>query len=388
MLKQRQVGMLFDVFVRAVGAGRFSAAAMPLVALPLAAALIVGSASVQSGLSADEAADLVASDEPWLLSAPFDGLPASTPTASIAAASSSHGGSAATNTPRAPHAAPRAPHAAPKVAHASVHVSSERPVRKLPRSSREQRNIAEFVAQKYRVALDDVLRIVDHAYHAARELRIDPYLVIAVMSIESSFNPNARSPQGAQGLMQVLTRVHADKFAPFGGVTAAFDPMANISVGSRILKEYLVRHGSVEAALKSYVGAALLPHDFGYGLKVLTERERIAAAAAGRPIPANLAVRVSTGAPAADTQAAASGAAPVASGAAPAAVSGAVSVPTAARIVPPISGEPSEPKTLPISLPSPPSADGSVIGAPAHDVTLLPEPVLPEFNFGVTALGA
>ncbi len=33
--------------------------------------------------------------------------------------------------------------------------------------------------------------------------------------------------------MQVLTRVHADKFAPFGGVAAAFDPLANIKVGAR-----------------------------------------------------------------------------------------------------------------------------------------------------------
>ena len=87
------------------------------------------------------------------------------------------------------------------------------------------------------------------------------------MSIESSFNPNARSPAGAQGLMQVLTRVHADKFAPFGGASAAFDPVANISVGSRILKEYLVREGSVEGALKSYVGAALHEHDSGYGYR-------------------------------------------------------------------------------------------------------------------------
>ena len=106
------------------------------------------------------------------------------------------------------------------------------------------------------------------------------------MSIESSFDPNARSAAGAQGLMQVLTRVHVDKFAPFGGAAAAFDPVANISVGSRILKEYLVREGSVEGALKSYVGAALHEHDSGYGYKVLSERERIAAAAAGRPIPA------------------------------------------------------------------------------------------------------
>ena len=123
------------------------------------------------------------------------------------------------------------------------------------------------------------------AYQAARDLRLDPMLVLAVISVESSFNSRAQSNRGAQGLMQVLTRVHADKFEPFGGAAAAFDPVANIKVGTRILKEYLVREGSIEGALKSYVGAAMLSHDFGYGHKVLSERERIAAAAQGRPIP-------------------------------------------------------------------------------------------------------
>lgn len=152
--------------------------------------------------------------------------------------------------------------------------------------SDEQRTISRFIARRYRVKLDDVQRFVAHAFRAAKEFGLDPHLVLAVMSIESSFNPDARSRAGAQGLMQVLTRVHLEKFAPFGGAHAAFDPMANITVGSRILKEYLVREGSVEGALKSYVGAALLSHDFGYGKKVLAERQRIVAAVrqAGAPM--------------------------------------------------------------------------------------------------------
>lgn len=157
--------------------------------------------------------------------------------------------------------------------------------------STEQRNISRFVARRYRVSLDDVQRFVAHAYRAASEFRLDPHLVLAVMSIESSFNPNARSSAGAQGLMQVLTRVHLEKFAPFGGAHAALDPVANITVGSRILKEYLVREGSVEGALKSYVGAALLPHDFGYGRKVLAERARIAAAARNEAAPRTVTAR-------------------------------------------------------------------------------------------------
>jgi hypothetical protein len=156
------------------------------------------------------------------------------------------------------------------------------------RLDREQSNIARFIASRYRTTLETTNQFVFHAYQAARDAKIDPMLVLAVMSVEPSFDPRAQSSAGAQGLMQVLTRVHAEKFLPFGGIPAAFDPVANIRVGSGILKEYLKREGTVEAALKSYVGAAFLQDDGGYGQKVLNARERIAAAAAGKPLPPEL----------------------------------------------------------------------------------------------------
>lgn len=147
----------------------------------------------------------------------------------------------------------------------------------------EQQTIAHFLSKRYRVAIDRSQEFVDLAYKTAKDMKMDPWLLLAVMSVESSLNPQARSSQGAQGLMQVLTRVHAEKFAPFGGVSAAFDPLVNIRVGARILREYIERDGSIEGALKSYVGAAFHANDQGYGGKVLTERDRLAAVAAGRP---------------------------------------------------------------------------------------------------------
>ena len=148
-----------------------------------------------------------------------------------------------------------------------------------PSSGVEQQHIARFIAQRYNLAFEQTQFFVENAYRTAREFRLDPWLILAVISIESSFNPLAESNKGAQGLMQVLTRVHAEKFKPFGGVHAAFDPVANIRVGAQILKEYIGRAGSIEGALKYYVGAAQLPTDGGYGAKVLDERDRIAAAA-------------------------------------------------------------------------------------------------------------
>lgn len=261
MPKQRQTGASLDRFVRSVGAGRIALATVPLVIL------FVASSSSLRDVGVDDVPGAIADAGEHSPGREFGrAFPAR-------AASPIRSWSQA----EAPAAQPRSEGSS----QATAPAASRSPLKLSP----EQQKIAQFVAKKYRIAVDDVQHLVAHAYRAARDFRLDPYLVLAVMSIESSFNPNAHSSAGAQGLMQVLTRVHVEKFAPFGGPAAAFDPVANISVGSRILKEYLVREGSVEGALKSYVGAALMSHDFGYGYKVLSERERIAAAAAGRPIP-------------------------------------------------------------------------------------------------------
>ncbi len=152
--------------------------------------------------------------------------------------------------------------------------------------SREQLRVANYVAKKYRVALDEVQKYVGLAFEKAAQQRVDPMLVLAVMAVESNFKPSAQSHVGAQGLMQVHLAAHKDKFEPFGGKHMAYDPATNIQVGIQILKEYLGRTSSNAMALKHYVGAAHHENDGGYAYKVLSERERILAAAAGRLVPA------------------------------------------------------------------------------------------------------
>jgi hypothetical protein len=112
-------------------------------------------------------------------------------------------------------------------------------------------------------------------------------LLLAIMAIESSFNPFAQSPVGAQGLMQVMTRVHDDKYEAFGGTHAAFDPVANLRVGALVLKECISRAGSVEAGLRFYVGAANQTEDGGYTAKVLAEQAHLLSVAAGRRVAFN-----------------------------------------------------------------------------------------------------
>ncbi|NCV61564.1 MAG: lytic transglycosylase domain-containing protein [Betaproteobacteria bacterium] len=141
--------------------------------------------------------------------------------------------------------------------------------------SAEQRRLADFIVDRYRAASDVVHDIVSASYAIAKEQRVDPLLILAMVAVESQFDPLAQSPRGAQGLMQILTRVHAARFEHLGGVAAVFDPVTNLRVGVGILKEYLSRDATLEQALKTYVGAANLPSDRGYGQKVLLARSQL-----------------------------------------------------------------------------------------------------------------
>ncbi|MEY2707076.1 MAG: hypothetical protein RI905_827 [Pseudomonadota bacterium] len=149
------------------------------------------------------------------------------------------------------------------------------------RSYAERQAVARYLANKYKIEHAVSMNFVDKAITVSREVGLDPTLILAVTAIESSFNPFAESKKGAQGLMQVMTRVHAEKYQIFGGDHAALDPDANMRVGSLILREYIAKGGSLEAGLRLYVGASsVFISDGGYGEKVLAERERLRQAAA------------------------------------------------------------------------------------------------------------
>jgi len=150
---------------------------------------------------------------------------------------------------------------------------------------KQQAAVAFWLSRKYRVAPEPLSALVAEAYEVGRRNRLDPTLILAVMAVESGFNPFAQSPVGAQGLMQVMTGVHSDKYENFGGKLAAFDPVTNLRVGVKVLQDCIQRAGSVPAGLKFYVGAANLTDDGGYADKVLAEHARLQQVAAGRAVP-------------------------------------------------------------------------------------------------------
>lgn len=150
---------------------------------------------------------------------------------------------------------------------------------------KQQAAVAYWLSKKYRVAPEPVSALVAEAYDIGDRVKLDPTLILAVMAIESGFNPFAQSPVGAQGLMQVMTGVHSDKYKNFGGKLAAFDPVSNLRVGAKVLQECIQRSGSLAAGLKFYVGAANLGDDGGYADKVMAEHNRLKLVAAGRSVP-------------------------------------------------------------------------------------------------------
>ncbi|MHB8666205.1 MAG: transglycosylase SLT domain-containing protein [Burkholderiales bacterium] len=138
----------------------------------------------------------------------------------------------------------------------------------------EYRALAVYLSRRYKVAQDATEQLVGAAHEAGSRTGMDPLLILAVMAVESRFNPIAESVMGAKGLMQVIPKYHQDKLDALGGQDSVFDPMTNILVGARILKDAVRRGGGLMPGLQLYNGA------FGddsqqYAQKVMAERQRM-----------------------------------------------------------------------------------------------------------------
>ena len=92
-------------------------------------------------------------------------------------------------------------------------------------------------AQQYASLIDE----------AAQRAKIDPALVHAVVKAESAYNPDAVSPKGAVGLMQLM-----DGTARRYGVTDRYDPTENLSAGTRYLRDLLDMFNDTKLAVAAY----------------------------------------------------------------------------------------------------------------------------------------
>jgi hypothetical protein len=143
----------------------------------------------------------------------------------------------------------------------------------------QQRAVVGYITHKYGVSSEVVQEFVRTAFAAGKQYGVDPLLVVAMMAVESGYNPIAQSWAGAKGLMQIIPKYHPEKFVEFGGEKAVFDPRVNILVGARIVREYLLMNsGDLFAALQTYAGA-LADRDSIYTHRVLNEKDQLDALA-------------------------------------------------------------------------------------------------------------
>jgi soluble lytic murein transglycosylase-like protein len=133
--------------------------------------------------------------------------------------------------------------------------------------------LATLVAKRYRISSEATRGLVAAAYREGRRVGLDPLLIIAVIAVESRFNPIAESDAGAQGLMQVIPGYHKDRLEA-AGVDSVLDPHDNIRLGAQILKDYIRQGGTEVAGLQIYSGSAADATN-AYAAKVLGEKQRL-----------------------------------------------------------------------------------------------------------------
>ena len=138
----------------------------------------------------------------------------------------------------------------------------------------QHRTLAVYLSRRYKVAQDATEQLVGVAHEVGSRTGLDPLLILAVMAVESRFNPIAESVMGAKGLMQVIPRFHQDKLDALGGEDSVLDPMTNIMVGARILKDAVRRGGGLMPGLQLYNGA-FSDDSQQYAQKVMAEKERM-----------------------------------------------------------------------------------------------------------------
>lgn len=140
---------------------------------------------------------------------------------------------------------------------------------------RKIRAMSDYLGKRYFVSTEAIQRLVEMTFAVGHEVNLDPLLILAVMAVESRFNPIAESNAGAQGLMQVIPKYHADKLPDSQSDASFLNPSVNVLVGAKVLKDYIGRSGgNLQTGLQMYNGS---PWDTTaqYASKVIAEKERL-----------------------------------------------------------------------------------------------------------------
>jgi len=154
--------------------------------------------------------------------------------------------------------------------HTAASRSTAAPMQNL---SSDQLAVTRWLSNKYKVSPEPLAALVSEAWALGERSQIEPTLILAVMAIESRFNPFASGGLGGLGLMQIEPEVHISTLSPFGGRLAAFDPLTNLRVGTRLLQGLIQDANTLEDALRLYSVASGQLHKDAYVDRVLAEQK-------------------------------------------------------------------------------------------------------------------
>lgn len=171
-------------------------------------------------------------------------------------------------------AAPAAPDKAEIAAAAPKPKPKAEPARE-PLTPQGQR-AAQYIAKNYHIAREAAQLIVQEAFKAGKAHRVDPLLLLAIIGIESRYNPLSESEAGALGLTQAMPESHPEKVAAIakqqGHILNIGD---NIELGAKVIGEYLRKFDNNSVlALQQYNGSLNDSSRF-YSSKVLALRAKM-----------------------------------------------------------------------------------------------------------------
>lgn len=150
--------------------------------------------------------------------------------------------------------------------------STATPLQDLPRN---QVAVAHWLSRKYGVSPEPLGALVSEAWSIGERSQIAPTLILAVMAIESKFNPFASGTQGAMGLMQIEPEAHNTALTSFGGRLATFDPLTNLRIGTRQLQALIQKSTTIEEALRLYASTSGQGNESQYIERVLAEQKQL-----------------------------------------------------------------------------------------------------------------
>lgn len=150
---------------------------------------------------------------------------------------------------------------------------------------RDQVAVARWLSRRYKIAAEPLAALITEADALGTNTQLPPNLILAIMAVESSFNPYTMGTKGAMGLMQIVPDQLKSSLNQFGGKLATYDPLTNMRLGTRQLQALVQDTGSLEAGIQRYGEQSGQPDIKAYLQRVVTEYLLLEKAARRDPVP-------------------------------------------------------------------------------------------------------